>query len=111
MSSPELLDAVPYWTEKMYPPGGGQDHLGLGSVVTDRILPRLSPGINVLTIHPRYWSFYAFVLSEFWRRDLPRTKAALKAWYRPLECIYSVACSLCDGPDHRGTPIGRPDGA
>ena len=58
MSSPELLDAVPYWTEKMYPPGGGQDHLGLGSVVTDRVLPRLSPGINVLTIHPRYWSFY-----------------------------------------------------
>ena len=98
MSSPELLDAVPYWTEKMYPPGGGQDHLGLGSVVTDRVLPRLSPGINVLTIHPRYWSFYAFVLSEFWSRDLPRTKAALKAWYRPLECIYSVACSLCDGP-------------
>ena len=106
MSSPELLDAVPYWTERMYPPGGGQDHLGLGSVVTDRILPRLSPGINVLTIHPRYWSFYAFVLSEYWRRDLPRTKAALREWYRPLECIYSVACSLCDGPDHRGAPVG-----
>ena len=90
----------------MYPPGGGQDHLGLGSVVTDRILPRLAPGINVLTVHPRYWSFYAFVLSEFWSRDLPRTKAALREWYRPLECIYSVACSLCDGPDHRGSPVG-----
>ena len=106
MSSPELRDAVPYWTEKMYLPGGGLDHLGLGSVVTDRILPRLAPGINVLTVHPRYWSFYAFVLSEFWNRDLPRTKAALREWYRPLECIYSVACSLCDGPDHRGSPIG-----
>ena len=106
MSSTELLDGVPYWTEKMYKPGGGQDHLGLGSVVTDRILPRLSPGINVLTIHPRYWSFYAFVLSEFWKRDLPRTKAALRDWYRPLECIYSVACSLCESPDHYGKPIG-----
>ena len=90
----------------MYKPGGGQDHLGLGSVVTDRILPRLSPGINVLTIHPRYWSFYAFVLSEFWKRDLPRTRSALREWYRPLECIYSVACSLCENPDHYGTPIG-----
>ncbi len=90
----------------MYKPGGGQDHLGLGSVVTDRILPRLSPGINVLTIHPRYWSFYAFLLSEFWKRDLPRTKAALRDWYRPMECIYSVACSLCESPDHYGTPIG-----
>ena len=106
MSSPELPDAIPFWTAKMYPPGGGLDHLGLGSVVTDRILPRLAPGINVLTVHPRYWSFYAFVLSEFWSRDLPRTKAALRAWYRPLECIYSVACALCDGPDHRGSPIG-----
>ena len=83
MSSAELVDAVPYWTERMFLPGGGQDHLGLGSVVTDRILPRLSPGINVLTIHPRYWSFYAFVLDEFWDRDLPRTRAALREWYRP----------------------------
>ena len=106
MSSTELLDGIPYWTEKMYRPGGGQDHLGLGSVVTDQILPRLSPGINVLTIHPRYWSFYAFVLSEFWERDLPRTRTALRDWYRPLECIYSVACSLCENPDHYGSPIG-----
>ncbi len=102
----EPLDAVPYWTEKMYRPGGGLDHLGLGAVVTDRILPRLSPGINVLTARPRYWSFYAFVLSEFWKRDLPRTRPALKEWYRPLECIYSVACTLCDGPDHRAAPVG-----
>lgn len=106
MATASALESVPYWTEKMYKPGGGQDHLGLGSVVTDRILPRLSPGINVLTIHPRYWSFYAFVLSEFWERDLPRTKAALRDWYRPLECMYSVACSLCEGPDHRGAPVG-----
>ena len=106
MSSAELVDAVPYWTERMFLPGGGQDHLGLGSVVTDRILPRLAPGINVLTIHPRYWSFYAFVLDEFWSRDLPRTRAALREWYRPLECVYSVASSLCDAPDHRGVPIG-----
>ena len=103
MFSNTLSDAVPYWTERMYRPGGGQDHLGLGSVVTDQILPRLSPGINVLTIRPRYWSFYAFVLDECWRRELPRTKAALRAWYRPLECIFSVACSLCEGPDHRGS--------
>ncbi|WP_421121680.1 hypothetical protein ACE2AJ_09795 [Aquihabitans daechungensis] len=106
MTTAEPLEGVPYWTEKLYKPGGGQDHLGLGSVVTDRILPRLSPGINVQTTRPRYWSFYAFVLSEFWARDLPRTKAALKAWYRPLECIYSVACTLCEGPDHRGSPAG-----
>jgi len=32
---------------------GGQNHPGLGSVSSDRILSALSPGINVLTIHPR----------------------------------------------------------
>jgi hypothetical protein len=106
MSISAIEDAIPYWTDKMYLPGGGQDHLGLGSVITNRILPRLSPSINVLTVHPRYWSFYAFVLSEFWTRDLPRTKSALRAWYRPLECMYSVACHLCTNPDHRGSAIG-----
>lgn len=106
MPALDVADEIPYWTERMYRPGGGQDHLGLGSVVTDRVLPRLSPSINVLTIHPRYWSFYAFLLSEFWKRDLPRTRVALRTWYRPRECIYSVACHLCDHPDHRGTSVG-----
>ena len=106
MSTAELEDGVPFWTERMYKPGGGQDHLGLGSVVTDRILPRLSPGINVLTTHPRYWSFYSFLLSEFWDRDLPRTKAAFREWYRPMECLYSVACTLCSNAAHRGAPVG-----
>jgi hypothetical protein len=106
MDATEPTDGVPYWTEQMYKPGGGQDHLGLGSVVTDRILPRLSPGINVLTTHPRYWSFYSFVLSEFWDRDLPRSKVAFTQWYRPLECIFSIACELCADPGHRGSPVG-----
>ena len=100
------VDGIPFWTEQMYRPGGGQDHLGLGSVVTDRVLPRLSPGINVLTVHPRYWSFYSFVLSEFWKRDLPKTRAAFLSWYRPLECIFSVACMMCDDPGHFGSPVG-----
>lgn len=52
----------------------GQDHLGLGSVSSDRILPALSPGINVLTVHPRYWSFYTWVLDDFWAADRPRTR-------------------------------------
>jgi len=98
--------AVPQWTEQMYRPGGGQDHLGVGSVVTDRILPSLSPGINVLTPHPRYWAFYAFVVDEFWRRDLPRSNSALRRFMRRREAIYSAAGHLCDGDEHRASPIG-----
>jgi hypothetical protein len=94
MTTVEVVTGTPYWTERMYRPGGVQDHLGLGSVVTDRILQKLSPAVNVLTIHPRCWPFYAFVLSEFWKRDLPRTKPALRDWHRPLERMYSVARHL-----------------
>ena len=36
MSAPELVDGIPYWTEKMYRPGGGQDHLGLGTPIGTR---------------------------------------------------------------------------
>ena len=94
------LAVRPQWTEKLYRPSGGQDHLGLGSVSSDRILPKLAPGINVLTFHPRYWSFYTFVLDEFWRRDLPRTRRAFVEFYRPCEAIFAVGAQLCDQPEH-----------
>lgn len=98
----------PQWIQKMYPGKVGRDHLGLGSVSSDQILPTLSPGINVLTIHPRYHSFYTFLLDEFWRRDLPRSRAAWVRFYRPREFIFSVGCYLCDQPEHGdlGTVVG-----
>jgi hypothetical protein len=94
------VDVRPQWTEKLYRPSGGQDHLGLGSVSSDRILPKLAPGINVITIHPSYWSFYTFVLDEFWCRDLPRTRRAFVEFYRPCEAIFAVGAQLCDRPEH-----------
>ncbi|PXW30399.1 UNVERIFIED_CONTAM: hypothetical protein DES50_108209 [Williamsia faeni] len=90
----------PVWGAKAYPPMSGQDHLGLGSVSSDRILPTLSPGINVLTVHPRYWSFYSFVIDEFWARHLPRTRAAFRDFYRPREALFSMACHVCDTKEH-----------
>lgn len=95
----------PTWGARMFAPSSGQDHLGLGSVSSDRILPLLSPGINVLTIHPRYWSFYAFVLDEFWLRDLPRNRAAFRDFYRPREAIFAMVCNLCDAEEH--ATLGR----
>jgi hypothetical protein len=91
---------VPQWTEKLYPPSDGQDHLGLGSVSSTKILARLSPGIIVQSVHPRYWSFYLFLLTEFWDRDLPRTRKAYSAFYRPREAIYAIGAHLCDRPEH-----------
>lgn len=92
--------AHPAWIARMYPGKVGRDHLGLGSVSSDQILPSLSPGINVLTLHPRYFSFYVFLLDEYWRRDLPRSTAGFSAFYRPQECIFSIGAHLCDRREH-----------
>lgn len=99
----------PLWTEQVIRPVGGQDQLGVGSVVTDRILPALSPGINVLTPHPRYWSFYAFVVDEYWRSkpSSPSRKGLLR-FLGHKESIFSIAGHLCENPEHRASqnPIG-----
>ena len=94
------LVTYPQWIAKMYPSSGGLDHLGLGSVSSDQILPSLSPGINVLTIYPRYHSFYVFLLDEFWRRDRLRNRTAWMYFFRPRDFIFSVGVFLCDRPEH-----------
>lgn len=94
--------AEPAWTLPMYQPSTGMDHLGLASVSQDRILPALSPGVNVLTVHPRYWSVYSWLLTEFWDRQLPRTQAAWGLFLKPRERIFVAAVLSC--PRH-GTDI------
>lgn len=98
------------WGARAFAPKSGQDHLGLGSVSSDRILPVLSPGINVLTVHPRYWSFYSWVLDDFWAADLPRNRAGFVSFYRPREAVFSMACHVCDAPEH-ATITGNVNGS
>src|SRR6185437_10730193 len=76
---------------------------------SDQILPFLSPGINVLTIYPRYHSFYCFLLDEFWRRDRPRNRTSWKQFYRAREFIFSLGVFLCDRPEHAAwiAAVGR----
>jgi hypothetical protein len=90
----------PQWTERVYRRRSGRDHLGLASVAHDRLLPYLSPDIVVTTVHPRYWSFYTFVLDEFWARELPRTQASYREFHRPREAIFIAAALNCDRPEH-----------
>lgn len=105
MSAMNTLEAavspgMPQWTAKLYAAKVGRDHLGLGSVSSDQILPSLTPGINVLTIHPRYHSFYAFLLEEYWLAYLPRSRDTWKAFFRPRDFYYSLGAHLCDQPEH-----------
>lgn len=96
------MDAIasPQWIAQMYPPKTGRDHLGLGSVSSDQILPSLVPGINVLTIHPRYHSLYVFLLDEYWRSERPKNFREWVRFYRPREFIFSVGAHICDRPEH-----------
>lgn len=95
MTDTTISWGLPAWTAPMYQPSTGMDHLGLASVSQDRILPALSPGINVLTVHPRYWSVYSWLLTEFWDRELPRTKAAWGRFLKPRERIFVAAVLSC----------------
>ncbi len=90
----------PKWISKIFSSKTGRDHLGLGSVSSDQILPTLSPSVNVLTIHPRYYSFYTFLLDEFWRRERQRSQNSWVNFYRPREFIFSLGAHLCDQPEH-----------
>src|SRR3954467_5995423 len=100
MAANDVMTPVAQWTARMLPGSSGEDHLGLASVSSDQILPTLSPTVNVLTLHPRYHSFYAFLLDEFWRRDLPRSPRAWVRFFRPRDFAYSVAMHLCDRSEH-----------
>jgi hypothetical protein len=92
---PTVESRQPAWTAPMYQPSTGMDHLGLASVSQDWILRALSPGVNVLTVHPRYWSVYAWLLTEFWDRELPRTKASWGRFLKPRERIFVAAVLSC----------------
>lgn len=102
------MTSQPAWTEQLVRPTGGQDHLGVGSVVTDRILPSLAPGINVLTDHPRYWAYYAFLVDQYWQDPNSKmTRGDLLHYIKRKEAIFSAAGHNCPH-NHRSSqdPIG-----
>jgi hypothetical protein len=103
-------DVKPQWIARMYAPTTGRDHLGLGSVSSNQILQHLAVGINVLTVHPRYYSFYVFLLDEFWNRTNKnnRTHQRWIEFYRPRAYIYSLATHFCDQhePDELDKVVG-----
>jgi hypothetical protein len=69
------------------------------------MLPMLAPGINVLTRHPRYWSFYAFVVHEFWKAGHPQNTSTFRRFLRHKESIFAAANLICE-PNPRNQVIG-----
>ena len=99
----DSLGVHPRWTEQLYPPSAGLDHLGLRSVITGTVLDALSPRVVVVTVHPRYWSFYTWLLWRFWQTNRPKTRKGYSQFHRPREAIFAAGAAggLCPHPEHR----------
>ena len=58
-------------------------------------MPRLLPGILVLSQRARYFSLHAFLLKEYERRRLPLNNNDLSSFIKLREFEYAVAVQLC----------------
>jgi hypothetical protein len=87
--------AAPSWIEPSLNVTPGRDPLGLQTITLDRIMPRLLPGILVLSQRARYFSLHSFLLSEYQRLRLPLTNNDLSSFVKLREFEYAVAVQLC----------------
>lgn len=68
-------------------------------------MPRLLPGILVLSQRARYFSLQAFLLHEYQRRRLPLNNTDLSSFIKLREFEYAVAVQLCPR-GCGGRPVG-----
>src|SRR5690348_13964366 len=86
---------APHWIQPSLHVTPGRDPLGLQTITLDRIMPRLLPGILVLSQRARYFSLHAFLLNEYQRRRLPLNNNDLSSFIKRREFEYAVAVQLC----------------
>jgi hypothetical protein len=86
---------APEWIQPSLHVTAGRDPLGLQTITLDRIMPRLLPGILVLSQRARYFSLHAFLLNEYRRRNLPLNNNDLSLFIKRREFEYAVAVQLC----------------
>jgi hypothetical protein len=76
-------------------------------------MPILLPGLLELTRRARYFSFHAFLLAEYERRQLPADRKAQAEFIRSREWDFGLAvqrCGNCDSSPvgaQRLTPVSR----
>jgi hypothetical protein len=93
--SPQLYVGEPAWIEPSLRITPGRDPLGIQTITIDRVMPVLVPGILALSRRARYFSFYSFLLDEFWRLRLASSMEALSAFIKAREYEYALAVQLC----------------
>ena len=109
--SVEVLAALPPgWPEWVdqddFEVKDGRDPLGLETITTHRIVPRLVPGVLALSTRARYFSFHLFLLDEFARRRLHPTRENQSTFFRRCEFEYGAAVLLCPRCESTAAPVG-----
>lgn len=115
---PASVTGAPAWIESTLNVTAGRDPLGLQTITIDRIVPRLVPGILALSRRARYFSFHAFLLDDYQRKQLTPSNIGLSEFIKRREYELSLAIQLCPngcgnqsvasvGRERSGPPVNR----
>jgi len=105
------ISGEPEWIERSVEPTLGADPLGLQTITTDRLMPRIAPGILALSDRARYFSFYAFLVREAARLRIS-DQASLSHFIKAREYELALAVELCPrrcGSGPNGANAARPE--
>jgi hypothetical protein len=91
----ERAKGEPDWLEPSFRITPGADPLGLQTVTTDRIIPRVLPGILALSERARYISFYAWLLGRYADQRRSATYEQLSHYVKTHEFELAIAVRLC----------------
>lgn len=92
---PQPVVGAPAWLESTLNVTAGRDPLGMQTITTDRIVPRLVPGVLALSRRARYLSFHAFLLDDYQRQQLTPSNSGLSEFIKRREYELSLAIQLC----------------
>src|SRR6187200_418092 len=90
-----LTPGVPEWLESTLHVTAGRDPLGFQTITTDRIIPRLVPGVLALSRRARYLSFYAFLMAHYRDQQMAPSNNGLSEFMKRREFELSLAIQLC----------------
>ena len=99
----------PEWLESTLNVTPGRDPLGFQTITTDRIIPRLVPGVLALSRRARYLSFYAFLMAHYRDQQMAPSNNGLSEFMKRREFELSLAIQLCpNGCGHQPvSSVGR----
>lgn len=91
---PPLLSGEPQWIEPTVEPTLGADPLGLQTITTDRLMPRVAPGVLAIADRARYFSYYSYLLKAAQRLKIA-DQESLSHFIKEREYELALAVMMC----------------